>query len=281
MTKEENLDYLKRIRTTLWEKTHEQAKRVTEKLWEILNRLNEGNPLAIRPLRENEIVNLEPYSMSLKDRNISKWSIFKEIEFVAFKEDDLKKKWSYDFGSSFSLYIRSNRISLNHGSCGEWDAEELGQLSRLKLMESIFEHEKEIIAELDEIINPQLIKDYNKICSDYDSLKREIDNEKKEAEKKTMLENIKPGMYLVYIGTHWVNDEKGIPQNLPHYYGWEKINKVTEKNFLTEDRYGYNYRRPIETILSSLRYHSRFLVEDPDAPVSEEHQKEWKEKQHA
>ena len=277
MTKQERLEYLLRIKKDLWEKVHDQDKKVTDKLWEILNRLNEGNPLPIRPLRENEIVHLDPYSTSLRDRNISRWSLSKDIEFVAFREEDLKKKWAYDFGSSFSLYIKSNRISLNHGSCGEWGAEELGQLSRLKLMTSIFEHEKEIIDELDKIIDPQIIRDYISACSDYDILEREIDCEKREAEKKAILESIKPGMYLVYIGTHWA-DDNGVPKQVPHYYGWEKINKITDKNFLTEDRYGYNYRRPIETILSPLKYHNRFLVEDPEAPVSEEHLKQLEER---
>lgn len=269
MTDEERLEYLGRVKNEAALKVYEQEKAVTEKLFSLLNELNEGG-VPLRPLGAQETVRIEPYG-DFREKGV-RWRLSKEIEFSAWIKEDIEKGRRYDFGSSFSLYISSFKLSLNHGTCGTWDKSDRGQLSRLYLMTRLFENEDRIISELDAIINPQIIRDYYTASSEYSNLQDKIRDDQRKKEEEAILASIKPGMYFASVGVRWVyNQETGQNEEKYHYYSWEKINKITEKNFLTTDRYDYNYRRPIYHILNNLKYHYIFLINDPNDPVTEEH----------
>ena len=259
MTDQERLEYLGRVKQEAAIKVFDQDRAVTEKLYSILAELNEGG-VPLRPLGSQETVRIEPYG-DLSDKG-ARWRLSKEIEFSAWIKEDIEKGRRYDFGSSFSLYISSFKISLNHGSCGTWDKADRGQISRLYLMARIFENEDRIISELDAMINPQIIRDYYQASADYNNLDRQIKEAQRKKEEEELLATIKPGMIFARRGYHYYSNGRQY-----HWYDCEKITKITDKNFLVQDSYGDAHRRDKTYCLYCLKSKALYLINTPEDPV--------------
>ena len=261
MTELERIDQLKERIKVLIDEWAGQRRRVTDKLYDLLEDLNLGPA----PLLRND-----KYTVTI-DNHIrfpreADWEVREEIRFV---NQDPKSKSPYDFGSSFSLYIYSNHIEINHGSCGQWGLDDKGQWSRLILMKAIFDHQDDIIRELGALLDFKVYEELWDLQCERDRIERDIENARIEREKQELLAQVKPGKWFAQLGWHWVYPEGKPSERVFHWYNCEKIVKITDKSFLTEDKYS-SYRRNKDNYIYALKRKTLFIIDNPEDPVPEE-----------
>lgn len=271
MTEIERLDELKKQREVYYKKWRERLQLVTKELFGILNQLNTG-PLELLPLREDEVVSID--SGSYIDKDVT-WEVRKEIYFVNQNPEENR---SYDFGSSFSLYITNKNIKLNHGSCGTWGLEDKGQWSRLILMKGIFDHEQDIIDTLTPLIDLSDRNEFYKLDREINQINRDIEQAKNERERAQIRTTLKPGKYLAKIGKTWEYPRKedgSIDFEKDGYYRYyyhtfEKISKVTDKTVITETCYkdgsvcgwGSKTHHKLPQVITNIKYKTFAVIDD-------------------
>lgn len=265
----ERVAELQKLRQDHFNKWVEVKERVTRELYKILINLNEKNPAKLLYRPEKELVDLDDYDFPRKEG--LKWKI---RQTIYFENQDPDKTCAWDFGSSFDLYITNLGLTINHGSCGSWGKDDKGQLSRLHLMSDIFDNEENIIQTLDPLID---FTDYKLFCDArcaLDEVNKAIAEAKRRKEEAELLKDVGPGKYFANIGTTWkyIKDDKGqeIVKKIKYYYNFEKIDKITDKNFLTSDDYGYHYRRDRLTYIFKIKNKYIHVIDSKDAVPPEE-----------
>ena len=270
MTEIERLNELQEKRKELYAKWHVRLENVTQKLFSILNDLNTG-PLPLLPLREDEVVSIE--NGDCFDKDVI-WKVRKEIYFVSQDPEDK----SYDFGSSFSLYITNKNITLNHGSCGTWGLEDKGQWSRLILMKAIFDHQQDIIDSLSPLIDVTDRNEFYKVDREINQINRDIEKAKTERERAEIRSSLKEGKFLAKIGKRWeyarkengdIDFEKE-GHYIYFYRDFEKIYKITDKTVITQECYndgsviGWQpkHHNKIEQIITNIKYNYLAIIDD-------------------
>ena len=264
MTEIERLEELRSKQRELGEAWKAQRKIVRKKIYEILTKLNEGSGVDLASFNEEGYCYIDDTDWPHKEG--FKWKVSHQVYFKNTDPDYPNR--TYDFGSSFDLYISNLEITVNHGSCGTWGKGDPAQLARLKLIVAIFEHEKDIIDELDPLINLQVCKDLTAINCEIDKINWAIQDAKRRTERAEYLKLLVPGKYLAVVGKSWRYEENSSKQ-VRYYYGFEKIRKVTEKSILTDDDYGYSYRRDLDTYINKIRNGYVHIVDNKDATPPE------------
>jgi len=262
MSELERIDELRAQQKELYEKWYAVERGVTEKLYEILNNLNEG-PAKLLPLKSEETVDIENHDW-LDDKVF--WKIRKEIYFVNQDPNDTNRE--YDFGSSFSLYITNKNIQINHGSCGTWGLEDKGQWSRLLLMTAIFKNQEMIIESLAPYINFDDRKKLREVNREIDDIERAIRAAKEEKERQAIISQLAPGKYIAKMGYHYNYklDENGneVSSKEYYYYDFEKIIKITEKKIITEDHWHDRKWRNKNDYIYYIRCKNIYIVNNTD-----------------
>ena len=217
----DNLVQLKERETELRKVWYAQRQKVTTRLYEILNMLNLGPLSLITPKEDQpvEIDNWGPFGKKIK------WKVSEEVQFYNPDED------CRDFGSDFSLYIWDSKITLNHGSCGEWGLEDKGQWSRLLLMKAIFDNQDYIIQELDPLINMSVREELWDVSTQINNISQGLRRIEDENKSKEILSQLKPNRYLCTIRKEW------------EYY------KDKNGNFIQVDGKDGHYIKIMESIL--------------------------------
>ena len=265
----EKVAELQKLREEHLAKWLDVKERVTRELYKILINLNEKNPAKLLYNPEKTLVDIDDYDFPKKEG--LRWKI---RQIIYFENQDTNKTCPWDFGSSFDLYITNLGITLNHGSCGSWGKDDKGQLSRLHLMSDIFDNEENIIQTLDPLIDFTDYKQYCDARSALDQINRAIAEAKRRQEEAELLKDVVPGKYFANIGNTWKygKDENGkeTVKRVKYYYNFEKIDKITDKNFLTSDDYGYHYRRDRSSYIFRIKNKSIHVVDSKDAVPPEE-----------
>lgn len=252
----EKLEILKKRHEELYDLWYAQKKAVTDKLYEILNNLSLG-PAPLLPLREHEVVSIE------RDRYYhpeTDWKVRKEIYFV---NQDPTRDRDYDFGSTFTLNISNQHITINHGSCGEWGLDDKGQWSRLILMKAIFDHEQDIIDAINPLIDYSVREELSDVSSSIDEINRAIERAQREKEEAAIKATIKVNKYICIKKKDWST-------NKYRYVGHEQITKISEKTITTTDPWGCNRRYKIDEIVYKLRSQQLYVVDDKEVTPPEE-----------
>ena len=275
-TEIERLEELRKQQKELYEMFHIQRREAAVKLYSLFTDLNQG-PLALYPLRDDAYVQIDDSDWPRKEGFV--WKVTTNVKFVNQDPD----KTGYDFGSDFELYITNLEIRVNHGSCGEWGLEDKGQWSRLLLMKNIFDHQDDIIRELNQIINIAILKELGDVNIEIDRINRVLREAKDKEEREATLKLLKPGLYISSLGRHWVysDHDYNTGHYEYHYYGHQKIIKVTEASVFTHDveNNGFEYtwithRRKLKDIVWQLNSKRLYLIEDinqtpPEVEASE------------
>ncbi len=245
---------------------------VGNKLYELLNELNQGPAKLFIPKGiEESGVRIKDYDWPQNPDIV--WALSEE---VYFKNQDPNRVRDTDFGSSFSLSINNLGIRVNHGSCGEWSMEDKGQWSRLLLIRNIFYHQEDIIRELNALIDINIYKEYNEAKSAISEINRAIEKAKREEEEKVVLSQLKAGKYLCKKGSRWVydnDDENSLKGHYIYFYHqFSKIEKVSEVTLLTTDPsyYWISHRPKIKDIVRQILMGDLYLVDSKDATPQEE-----------
>lgn len=270
MTELERVAELQVKQKELCQKWHDIKVAVTKKLFVILTEFNsQVGSLPLLPLRENEVVSIDERDWLNED---VKWKVRKEIYFVS--QDPNR---SYDFGSTFSLYITNLGIAVNHGSSGEWTLQDLGQWTRLCLLKEIFMHQYEIIEALEPLIDFTVKHQLNEVSREIDNINRALEKAKEQKEEEEIMVILKKAKYLVHRGKHWEYPKKedgSYDYSGKGYYKYywcniEKINKLTEVSVLTNecDNKGspyacFSHRHKIKDIIRNIKYHYLYAIED-------------------
>lgn len=252
----ERLEELQNKYIEVFEKWSAQKEKVTQVLYKILNDLNLG-PAPLLPLREFEFVSIDRDNWLEPNQ---KWKVRKEIYFV---NQDPTRDREYDFGSSFSLYITNEHITVNHGSCGEWGLSDKGQWSRLILMKAIFDHEQDIIDTLNPLIDYSVREELHDISNSIDEINRAIERAQVEKEEAEVKKNIKLNKYICIKKKDWET-------NKFIFVGHEQIIKITEKTVTTSDPWGCHRRYKINQLIFKLRVKTLYIVDNKDVTPPEE-----------
>ena len=266
----DNLVQLKERETELRKVWYAQRQKVTTRLYEILNGLNLG-PLSLITPKEDQPVDIDnwgPFGKKIK------WKVSEEVQFYNPDED------CRDFGSSFSLYIWDEKITLNHGSCGEWGLEDKGQWSRLLLMKAIFDNQDYIIQELDPLIDMSVRDELWDVSTQINNISQALRRIEDENKTKEIISQLKPNLYLCHISKRWeyYRDENGnfIEVNgKDGYYkkSWVseyKILKVTDKTIIAVETYddgkeAYSWRKcylKLPVIIGNIKRKHIYIIED-------------------
>lgn len=266
----DNLIQLRERETELRKAWYTQRQKVTTRLYEILDNLNLGPLSLITPEEDRpvEIDNWGPFGKKIK------WKVSEEVYF--FNPDEQ----SYDFGSSFSLYIWDEKITLNHGSCGEWGLEDKGQWSRLLLMKAIFDNQDYIIQELDPLIDMSVRDELWDVCTQINNISQALKRIEDENKTKEILSQLKPNLYLCTNSKHWeyYKDEKGnfieIDGKDGHYINswipYYKILKITDKTIIAVETYNdgteaYSWTKhhlKLSEIIGKIKRKNIYIIED-------------------
>ena len=278
----DNLVQLKERETELRKIWYAQRQKVTTKLYELLNDLNLG-PLSLITPKEDQLVEIDnwgPFGEKIK------WKVSEEVYF--FNPDENGR----DFGSSFSLYVWDTKITLNHGSCGEWGLEAKGQWSRLLLMKAIFDHQEDIIRELDPLIDMSVREELWDVSSQINHSAQDLKRIENEKQTKEIISQLKPNLYLCHISKQWeyYKDEQGNFIEVDGKDGYYKkslvpeykILKVTDKTIIAVETFAdgkeaYAWRKyhlKLSTIVENIKRKHIYVVEDLNiAPPQDEDSK--------
>ena len=177
---------------------------------------------------------------------------------ISFKRQDTDKI-DYDFGSTIDLYIYKDRLEMNYGTCGTYSSKDLGQLSRIHLVYNLWEHEKELLEKVNNIINIENRLKANRIDVDINKIKNELDARKKDLKKKEILDQLKPDKYLAFCEhkylTSYYDDtlHKYIREHpIIKYSDIEKIVSITKKNVVTIDVWNTRHFNNLEQTIKYL-----------------------------
>lgn len=266
----DDLVQLKERETKLRKDWYTQRQNVTKKLYELLNDLNLGPLPLVIPKEDQpvEIDNWGPFGAKIK------WKVREEVQF--FNPDENGR----DFGSTFSLYVWDTKITLNHGTCGEWGLENKGQWSRLLLMKAIFNHQEDIIRELDPLIDMSVREELWDVSSKINSISQDLKRIEDEKKSKEIISQLKPNLYLCHISKQWeyYKDKNGNfieVAGKDGYYkrSWVseyKIVKVTDKTIIALETYAngtesYHWKKchlKLSQIVGNIKRKQLYIVED-------------------
>ena len=182
MTEIERIEALRKEEEFYRHLWYAQEDAVQKKLFELLNQLYNG-PAKLRQPRESDSVGIDYPSFSAKE-NGELWEVRKIITFV-----DPEDKHSYDFGSTFDLYITNKSIRVNNGSCGTWGLQDVCQWSRILLIKAIFDHQEDIIKEITPLIDIEVKEKLYDICREINRINDGIRKAKEEEENNKLLKS--------------------------------------------------------------------------------------------
>lgn len=261
------LEELENQQRDLYNKWNDLKGDVYQKLLNYLDMINEGAPLQTFK-RPNGKVDIDNYdSWKHRHKEGYKWSLRLDVEFP--DPTDSNKS---DFGSDFNLYISNLDLSLNHGTCGTWDKSDLGQYTRLKMMVAVFEHQDDIIRMLNEMIDMNIFYQMETLGTEISARHDQIRIAEEEALNKKILSEIVPGRYFAVLGYHWHYLDEGGCEKVYHFYNKEKIIKVSEKTFITQDpNYHWEtHRRNKESYLFQIKTSRLFILNDINQEPTQE-----------
>ena len=263
----EQLEDLRKRQEELYNKWTAQRIAVTEKLYGVLNLLNLG-PAPLLELRDQEMVSIDRDKWLNPDQ---KWKVRKEIYFV---NQDPTRDRSYDFGSSFSLYITDTHITVNHGSCGEWGLEDKGQWSRLILLKGIFDHEQDIIDSISPLIDYSIREELSEVSYSIDEINRAIERAQREKEDLEIKQTIKLNKYICSLGNNWkeeTDDQGNVHwKKYKSYVGHEQIINITDKTVTTSDPWSCHHRYKISDLIFKLKHKYLYIVDNKEVTPPEE-----------
>ena len=269
MNEIDKLDELREQQKELAQKWHAQVVAVTDKLYnDLLGPLNNGPSQLYYP--EDKTISIDDYDWP--EREGFKWKVRVDVKFCK-QPDDTTSRLDYDFGSGFDLYITNFEIKVNHGSCGTWGLEDKGQWSRILLIKAIFDHQDDIIRELDKIIDISIGRSLTMITREIDNIERDIRLAKEKREKEEVLSTITIGKYFAKRGYHWEWDEVEESKKVYHFYDIEKIVKITDKNFIIKDNYGDTHFRNKDIWLMKIKNKTMYVINSKDEECPQEETK--------
>ena len=217
----ENTNKLPAIKETvdrLVVKNRLQNEAVSRVLYAVLDTLNIGNiPLSHvgNELHVNATGN--------------EWDFYKEIYFSAFKAEDIAKGRDYDFMSSFTLNVSNKGIKVNYGGCGEWGKDDKGQLSRLRLINKIFDNEDALVRRLNEIIDKGVIIDLYNARNELDIVRTAIKTDTRLVELIDCESELSVGKWIAELTSGAYDRDK-------YFFISElEIKKITEKTIECRD----------------------------------------------
>lgn len=264
----ERLDSLRQREKELMGIWENVRTRTTEKLYEILNKINIGNkPIYYNP---EALVNIE--KGDYRDEEVV-WQVRDCIEFL---NDEARR----DFGSSFDITISNKRITVNHASCGTWGSSDKCQLSRINLLQSIFLHEQDIIDELNEVVDVSSCAERWKVQHEIDQINQDILEAKRQRQREEILKNIKVGKYLASRCHKWVypkredgsEDWTQVGTKLYYFVIEEQIDKVCEATVKTHEfKYNwYTHQRKIKDLINQVIWGHIYILDNEDDPCPQE-----------
>ena len=268
----ELLENLKKDFETFKERANKQDQLVGEALTQMLVNIMGEGPLEILPLRADV---REPWC--LRDEK----SRFQINTTVRFKNPDGSTYTDGSpkalFGADISLYIFDTYLKMNYGTCGEYGHDDVEQIEKAKLVVKIWEHEDMICSLLNDMIDMDVIKQLNETRRQIDRINDAIQADKRAQERSEWLGKIRQASYIAYRRKeqkgHYEEGKGWIKEGYEYKYtSHEKILKITDKTILTQDRYADKHRRPIDQVISYLKYSGYVLLDEMifSSPIEEE-----------
>lgn len=257
------LQSLKDQRSALLKSLKGQEKVLGEKLFEFISKISDYDGLKMMPMY------CTIRTPSIFNKKDSPFEVQTEIRFFNEKGEvwDNGQPKS-DFGSDITLNIFANHIELNYGTCGYYTKENKGQMTRVFLVVKLWENEETICSIAKGVVN---IKDYEDLLDvrcKINDINIDIENAEREKERKEILSKIYSAKYICKrtkeFDCQLDKDGNYIRDNYKwHYYCYEEIKKVTDKNLLTYSSYfKTHHRHNLEKIISDIKLGTIFLRDE-------------------
>ena len=237
----------------LSQKVNENEEEVSTILYDLLTSLRYENGLEIKPFKVQ--INYDFYFGKPRRQ------LYTEIYFKSEQEDKC------DFGSSFSLYIYKEGIEINHGCCGKYSNKDKGQLSRDILLAKIWFNESTIIENVFNKVDFELYQEFEDTYTSLNMLGQGIAEYERNKHDQEIIQKIKNSSALreVYYDTRYeYHKELGQYETIKtkKYCEPLKIKKVTDKNVIVIDRYGYDKRYKVQQMIGAIDKGQYELMED-------------------
>ena len=133
---------------------------------------------------------------------------------------------------------------------------------------------------MSEVVDMSEVEERYKVSREIDQINTDLEKAKIAREEEKIRKQLKPGMYLASIKTHWEYPKRedgsidwgADGKQVNRYSAFEKIVKVTEASVMTtEHQYNWiNHRRPIRDVINQLRWKHWYLIDDLNAIPPEE-----------
>ncbi len=256
------LEQIKPLSTKFYNAYEEDCNKVRDVINDYLKTLAWPDGLELLPLKSIRIDGSWGFDHE-------RYAIRNEIEFKTNDADRLSRGYNYDFGSTFSLYIYPSHIEINAGTCGSYTSKDLGQLSRVYLIANIWNHEKEFVDAVNNVVNTTNKDAYHDVRREIDNIEGELRDRARRAEEDAIKKQLTPGKYLAskratYLDTKIDEKTHQYVNYTPiyKYYDFYKIDKITDKNVIVVDDY-WNDRHyyKINDVVYDLKSNQKVLLD--------------------
>ena len=188
----------------------------------------------------------------------------RNLEFageISFKTDDperIKKGWDDDFGSDFDIYITSDGIKINKGTCGSYTLKDKYQIARDRILCKIWDHHDEIVKVMTDTFNSELYKAYRDIDWKIRNIEADLKAKEEERKAKELLDKLNNSKYLAEIrkSNIYSKDYLTVIGTNNHYTDLFVIEKITDKSIIGHyDLYYWQEKRLNKgQVLSDLKW---------------------------
>jgi hypothetical protein len=201
------------------------------------------------------------------------WEVNFSINFLTEDEERIKKGFDYEFGANIDVVINEGGLELNYGTCGHYNKNDKGQMSRAMFIPKLWENEDAMVAICKATLNMNDYEERNKVWRKIQDINLDIELAEEARKKNAILAQLRKAKYICNrrIDDVIKKDENGnyvedehynyvVEKQVYKYYNHEEIKKITDSNVLTVDTcYKDNHRRNIDEVISKIQRGNLFL----------------------